>query len=128
MTELLPCPFCGGEAERFECEETDNRGGDVIGCKHCQASTRVFFGRKEGLLEAWNTRAAEGGSRMTEKWKPIETAPITGEWLLLYEVKKRSGSVFIGRVVDGEWHTWPGTEPGWPTHWMPLPHPPQVQE
>lgn len=55
---LKPCPFCGGDAERFECEETDNIGGDVIGCKKCGASTRVFFGEKEGVEDAWNTRAS----------------------------------------------------------------------
>jgi hypothetical protein len=31
MTELKPCPFCGGKAEQFECEEADNKGGFVIG-------------------------------------------------------------------------------------------------
>jgi len=59
---LKACPFCGGEAEQFECEETDNRGGWVIGCKVCQASTRVFFLEKTDgreLTEAWNTRTPE---------------------------------------------------------------------
>ena len=65
--KLEPCPFCGGEAERFVCEETDNIGGHVIGCKVCQASTRVFFGEHEGLLEAWNTRpTSEREARLVE--------------------------------------------------------------
>jgi Lar family restriction alleviation protein len=57
--ELKPCPFCGGEAERFTITaeaEVSNIGGDVIACKKCEASTRVFFGEKEGIVNAWNAR------------------------------------------------------------------------
>lgn len=58
-TQLKPCPFCGGDAEKYECEETDNIGGWVIGCKKCGSSTKVFFGELVGLDEAWNTRTGE---------------------------------------------------------------------
>lgn len=56
--ELLPCPFCGGEAKRFTIEEEgDNFGGDVIACTGmCGASSHVEFGRKENLVSLWNTR------------------------------------------------------------------------
>ena len=57
--ELKPCPFCGGEAQRFTLTEEDepmNAGGDVITCTKCQASSHVEFGRKENLAECWNTR------------------------------------------------------------------------
>nr|MBA4770794.1 restriction alleviation protein, Lar family [Sphingobium sp.] len=55
---LEPCPFCGGEAERFTInEEGDNFGGDVICCKSCGASSHVEFGRKENLVSCWNRRA-----------------------------------------------------------------------
>lgn len=58
--ELKPCPFCGGEAERFTigAEEPNNAGGDVISCTRCEASSHVEFGRKENLVSRWNTRAA----------------------------------------------------------------------
>ena len=57
MSELKPCPFCGGEAARdIILEDGSNYGGEIIGCKRCLASTRVFFGEKEGLEESWNTR------------------------------------------------------------------------
>ena len=36
-------------------------GGDVIQCKKCFASTKVFFGEKQGIVAAWNKRAAERG-------------------------------------------------------------------
>ncbi len=57
--ELKPCPFCGGEAQRFTLTEEDepmNAGGDVITCLKCQASSHVEFGRKENLVSCWNTR------------------------------------------------------------------------
>lgn len=70
--ELKPCPFCGGEAQRFTLTEEDepmNAGGDVITCLKCQASSHVEFGRKENLAECWNTRttslAAQDVDRVT---------------------------------------------------------------
>lgn len=59
--ELKPCPFCGGPAERIEIKEDDgfeNRGGSVIECQQCHASSHVEFGRKENLVSAWNSRLA----------------------------------------------------------------------
>jgi len=57
---LLPCPFCGGEALRFTLPEDGfgNGGGDVITCTRCEASSHVEFGRKENLVDRWNTRLA----------------------------------------------------------------------
>lgn len=58
--ELLPCPFCGGRAERFTIGEDDpvNAGGDVITCAQCGASSHVEFGYKENLVSHWNSRIA----------------------------------------------------------------------
>jgi Lar family restriction alleviation protein len=54
---LLPCPFCGGDAEEIYIEEEgDNFGGSVISCKQCSASTAVHFDRKENLHSSWNDR------------------------------------------------------------------------
>lgn len=56
--ELLPCPFCGGEAERidFGPGSGDNEGGSCIACTKCQASGPVEFGYKENFVSNWNTR------------------------------------------------------------------------
>lgn len=56
MAYLKPCPFCGGRAERVTLEDEENFGGDVICCTQCQASSHVEFGRKENLVDRWNTR------------------------------------------------------------------------
>jgi Lar family restriction alleviation protein len=57
---LLPCPFCGGEAERIDIPDKDdgdcNAGGSCIQCKNCLASTALYFDRKENLVSLWNKR------------------------------------------------------------------------
>lgn len=59
MSDLKPCPFCGGDAEWVDIhdDEYGNTGGSVIECMSCGASTHVEFGFKENLTSAWNTRA-----------------------------------------------------------------------
>lgn len=59
MTDQLnPCPFCGGKAKRMTLQDENNFGGDVIACAKCGARSRVVFGEKEGLVDAWNRRAS----------------------------------------------------------------------
>lgn len=59
--DLLPCPFCGGEAERIDMndlpEDDPNVGGSCICCNRCGASSPVHFDRKENLCSSWNDRA-----------------------------------------------------------------------
>lgn len=52
MTDLLPCPFCGGEAN------TVLKGSDDwhIECHDC-ASRSGIYGIRESAIAAWNTRA-----------------------------------------------------------------------
>ena len=56
--DLRPCPFCGGEASRVDCEDEgdDNFGGSFICCTECEASGPVVFGYKETLYSSWNER------------------------------------------------------------------------
>lgn len=59
---LLPCPFCGGEAELLTGMHAFN--DVIIRCKKCSTESALFDGEHENLqvntddaLEAWNTRA-----------------------------------------------------------------------
>lgn len=63
------------------------------------------------------------------EWQPIETAPMDGSWVLLWD----NGRCVIGKwqQIVGSYWAWdanasgaPAYEIEGPTHWMPLPDPP----
>jgi Lar family restriction alleviation protein len=51
MTELKPCPFCGGKAETYDYYFNEW----YIGCVECSCDLGVFD-TKEEAIEAWNKR------------------------------------------------------------------------
>jgi uncharacterized Zn finger protein (UPF0148 family) len=56
---LLPCPFCGGEAETKGYNSCDCCGkpwNGSVGCKQCGAEFNHFDSDEEAV-ERWNTRA-----------------------------------------------------------------------
>ena len=64
-------------------------------------------------------------------WQPIETAPKSGEHILLVS---KGGAVWLGHWRDADtpprwgagWTRFNCADLGWePTHWMPLPSPPE---
>lgn len=66
------------------------------------------------------------------KWQPIKTAPRDETEILLADP---SGSFEVGYWYADGWVSWeglPDAEPDWiywePTHWMPLPEPPETGE
>lgn len=57
MTELKPCPFCGGEAEVKEGWAYGNHVSRIQ-CKKCAISTQPVPFRSRGVAtRAWNRRA-----------------------------------------------------------------------
>jgi hypothetical protein len=66
VPELLPCPFCQGQAQFGSVPITHaahhTEGGAYIECTECQASTALVFPMKSDakpeLSERWNRRAA----------------------------------------------------------------------
>ena len=57
MSELKPCPFCGGEGclQRHDFVGYTDTFGVV--CLDCGCETRQFYDTKKDAIEAWNRRA-----------------------------------------------------------------------
>lgn len=57
--DLLPCPFCGGEAEKFTFT-SKGHPEECVRCKECGISTGWFFGtgNDKSLAKVWNRRQA----------------------------------------------------------------------
>lgn len=55
--ELLPCPFCGGEARSYYNSSCDCCGfiSGVVHCRSCPAEVNHFNTEAEAIA-AWNTR------------------------------------------------------------------------
>lgn len=79
--DLLPCPFCGGEAEIVLVEEGDLRGGSCVQCPRCMASGNVEFGRKENFVANWNRRAGPALYLMTGPWENDPTGKNPGIYM-----------------------------------------------
>lgn len=80
MADLKPCPFCGGEAELIETEESWMGPGLIlVKCKNgpCSCQTPALakpsvesqrwttrhdeLDRKEAVIKIWNRRVGEDG-------------------------------------------------------------------
>ena len=137
---LLPCPFCGGNADTYFGHITKRH---YVSCmtENC-GMTGPDADTYESAISAWNARthSAEiaGALRDAEGWQPIETAPRDGSRILAMIRWSWSDG------TDGEaqdviyWYAggkfWvcgtpmnyvQGLDEGVePTHWRPLPAPP----
>lgn len=68
MTELKPCPFCGGEAEILTAESMN--GGYLFGimCNDCRSRGDVYDTEAEAIA-AWNTRAERTCTNLANEYK-----------------------------------------------------------
>lgn len=64
ITQILPCPFCGGKAELHHEDAYEDDFGDMpehwwVGCqnKRCKMTVQTgLFLAKDNAIKAWNTR------------------------------------------------------------------------
>ena len=126
MTELKPCPFCGGEVEIDMLDSEQNRNVKIYNAVHCTECHQWFFKglSREKTIAAWNRRP--------NQWIPVsERLPDDAYGcLLIVEEDDYNGTThevllpyFAG--YDGEqWNDGDGQRiPFEVTHWMPLPQP-----
>ena len=135
MSELKPCPFCGGEAELCYSEV------DTF-CRKCNVMQET---------ELWNTRPIEDElrariaeleaeserftvhsriKRQDDKWIPVSER-LPEKQKLTIGFTDNSAYVFFEIVNDDEMGLvmYPyQNRKGTVTHWMPLPSTPEVQE
>ena len=76
MTNLLPCPFCGGEAEIVDvCNDCLISGKVGIGCSKCPVIIAEYgeykvFDSEAEAIEAWNTRAKQPTVTVVSEFQP----------------------------------------------------------
>ena len=138
--ELLPCPFCGG----IDLVVLRGMTESFVQCNGCEASAS-FAPEDAVAIAAWNTRAdttcALRGAQKESGWRPIETAPQDGTPILAWNAEygareTRSitytpGSPGFAEGLTDRWWQWDEPKNNWslkwqPTHWMPLPEPPNA--
>jgi hypothetical protein len=111
MSGLRECPMCGGEAE-LGSKGLDRWAGACTNAD-CQTEGPMRKGR-EAATAAWNRRASP--------WRTMETAPRDRKPVLA--TARPNKAVFIVR-----WDGWDWVDAGLglrqPTHYQPLPEPPE---
>jgi hypothetical protein len=124
MSELKPCPFCGGEAELCYSEV------DIF-CRKCNVMQET---------ELWNTRPIEDNliARIAEleaaqRWRVVADGELPevyrdedGEFIPFLVCEGDGDRPFIAMYGGTNWHA--GIFVPDVTHWMPLPELPEVKE
>jgi len=145
--KLLPCPFCQGTDLRIEEDDIspvlDKRTiVHLVVCDNvnCNVEGPTDLG-KSGAIEKWNAAPRNG-------WQPIETAPKDGTAILVWpdDYIGEDGCISLVEWKD-QMAYYPGCrwQKAWcivgsgddqnssltadhPTHWLPLPPPPEASK
>lgn len=114
--ELLPCPFCGGEAQRIDIEDGENAFGACIECKACHASSNLEFGRKENFVSNWNRRAILA-SRPDDAALRDKIEGLEADLFLAVSTAYQRGAVEWARLNYPEWIERLGSPPATSEAW-----------
>jgi len=129
MDELKACPFCGSSNTTLDYYEIScpQELGTIVVCNDCGASAKSIVD--------WNTRPIEDAlnARIAEleaerRWIPVsERLPEDGEVVWLWDGNNLGMGYYLvlsGCFMDRD----TPLRRIKPTHWMPLPKPPEVKE
>ena len=128
MGEIKPCPFCGSTDIKLHDEISH-----AVWCQECFAEMPSID--IESAVELWNTRPIEDAlnARIAEleekqRWRVVANGelPEDGEVVWLWDGKYIGMGyylVFTGQFMDRDIPL----RRIKPTHWMPLPEPPEVK-
>ncbi len=127
MSNLKPCPFCGGEAEMYESEPSTARFNEgavhfAVQCLgfYCQGvKANVWQISPEEAVIKWNDRK-EGWVSVKDD-RPV---PKQGNKILGYNANDSEPYVFECMFDDGFWSNIGGEDF---THWMSSPELPSVE-
>ena len=56
MSELKPCPFCGGRGEMIEHSFHNLPSSFGVVCKRCRSQSSQWYDTKEEAADGWNRR------------------------------------------------------------------------
>ena len=59
MTQLKPCPFCGGKAEMLINEYNDSKKEYLVACTECDGMVERWRETEEEAVEQWNRRISD---------------------------------------------------------------------
>ena len=143
MTDLKPCPFCGGEAELFTPDWAKSHLTGAY-CYACHATCGTFDENDAVVIAAWNENAYEAEldalrARVAEleaaqRWIPVtERLPEENRLVQVYNGSVTCGILREPQIIGGGWmiaFDYSGVlEFQFPvTHWMPLPQPPEKEK
>lgn len=117
MSELKPCPFCGGEARLSHAGAKH-----IIFCPNCvRLPADGGYINQEQAVAAWNNRA-DGWISIDDRLPENNT-----EVLISIDYGNGKQSVLMGymRSQDVSWRGVVGQKLIGVTHWQPLPEPPK---
>ena len=98
------------------------------GPKHYECAVREIEALRAEVAE-WKRVADALEAARKDGWQPIETAPKDGSEIILFDPDYSQRSGFEGRysAPRGNWLS-SYDSPVKPTHWMPLPPPPAIDQ